>query len=145
MNTMAKSMKTIETMGRNAHEIFQPHYSTNCMFQLQNATNSKGKCPRLKTGKTTKSVPKRCVSFNYLFIVKNLELHREGLQLHKKGMQLHRDKPSIKLRKNKSKSLKSMFFWGPKKFMCLVLTSTNLFQLYVFALTSSFSLSWQQL
>ena len=56
-------MKTIETMGRNAHERFQLHYSANCMFQLQNAANSKGKCPRLKTEKTTKTAPKRCVSF----------------------------------------------------------------------------------
>ena len=47
--------------------------------------------------------------FMYVFIVGNLQLHREGLQLHKEGLQLHSDKPSIKPRRNKSKSLKSMF------------------------------------
>ena len=70
MNTMAKSMKTIETMGRNAHERFQLHYSANCMFQLQNAANSKGKCPRLKTEKTTKTAPKRDVFHLFVYCQK---------------------------------------------------------------------------
>ena len=65
----------------------------------------------------------------YVFIVGNLQLHREGLQLHKEGLQLHSDKPSIKPRRNKSKALKSMFLGGAKKIKCSVLISANLFQL----------------
>ena len=84
--------------------------------------------PQTESRKNNKNCTQE-MCFIYVFIVRNLQLHREGLQLHKEGMQLHRGKPSIKPRRNKSKSLKSMFFWGARKFKCLVLISANLFQL----------------
>ena len=86
--------------------------------------------PQTENRKNNKTCTQE-MCFIYVFIVRNLQLHREGLQLHKEGMQLHRDKPSIKPRRNKSKSLKSMFFWGARKFTCLVLISAKLFQLMV--------------
>ena len=65
--------------------------------------------------------------FIYVFIVRHLQLHREGLQLHKEGMQLHRDKTQ---KKQSQVSVSEIYvFWGARKFKCLVLISANLSQL----------------
>ena len=124
----AKSMKTIETIRNNAHERFYLQYAANCMFQLQNAPNRKGKCPRLKAEKIAKTAPKRCLVRNL-----PLHLHKKELQLHKEGLQLHRDKPS-------SKSLKS-FFLRRKEIYVLRFDVHKFVSTYVFVLTSSFYLS----
>ena len=140
MNTMAKSMKTIETMGRNAHERFQLHYSANCMFQLQNAANSKGKCPRLKTEKTTKTAPKRDV-FHLFVYCQKLAIAQRRIAITQRRNATAQRQTIYQTQKKQTQVSEIYVFWGPNKFMCLVLISTNLFQLYVFALTSSFSLS----
>jgi len=50
----------------------------------------------------------------------------KGLQAHKEALQLHRDKPPTKLRRNKFKSLKTMFFDFNKFISSYVFVLTSL-------------------